>query len=254
MQRRNNPRTWELVYVHGVQPHWHFVRRAPAAAAGTSTDAAVPANLHGTVVHGVLERIRDEAELSELLEETIGDLASPEALTGGMRACDGVLHVAGMYRVGIAQREHPAMYDANDPYGLSKVAKHFIAGILLNKKPPHLYVDADEQKYWQRVRQSPKRTAREIRSRFRDIDRRLDARHAHERERCLRDARPLRREAQQRRVGGGLEVGNSARDFGPASTNTPHCVVIGKKRTLPSTEPRTASMRGSPNMRRKLTT
>jgi len=42
-----------------------------------------------------------------------GDLASPEALTGGMRACDGVLHVAGMYRVGIAQREHPAMYDAN---------------------------------------------------------------------------------------------------------------------------------------------
>ena len=50
---------------------------------------------------------------------------------------------------------------------------YFIAGILLNKKPAHLYVDQDEQKYWQRVRQSPKRTAREIRSRFRDIDRRL---------------------------------------------------------------------------------
>jgi phage shock protein C len=50
---------------------------------------------------------------------------------------------------------------------------YFLAGMLLNKKPPHLYVDADEQKYWQRVRQSPKRTAREIRSRFRDIDRRL---------------------------------------------------------------------------------
>jgi phage shock protein C len=50
---------------------------------------------------------------------------------------------------------------------------YFIAGIMLNRKPPHLYVDQDEQKYWQRVRQSPKRTAREIRSRFRDIDRRL---------------------------------------------------------------------------------
>ena len=50
---------------------------------------------------------------------------------------------------------------------------YFITGILLNKKPQHLYVDQDEQKYWQRVRQSPKRTAREIRSRFRDIDRRL---------------------------------------------------------------------------------
>jgi phage shock protein C len=50
---------------------------------------------------------------------------------------------------------------------------YFIAGILLNKKPPHLYGDRDEQQYWQRVRQSPARTAREVRSRFRDIDRRL---------------------------------------------------------------------------------
>ena len=50
---------------------------------------------------------------------------------------------------------------------------YFLSGLFLNKKPPHLYVDQDEQKYWQRVRQSPKRTAREIRSRFRDIDRRL---------------------------------------------------------------------------------
>lgn len=50
---------------------------------------------------------------------------------------------------------------------------YFVAGFLLNKKPPHLYRDKGEQKYWQSVRQSPKRTAREIRSRFRDIDRRL---------------------------------------------------------------------------------
>jgi len=50
---------------------------------------------------------------------------------------------------------------------------YFLAGILLNKKPEHLYGDAQEEKYWQRVRQSPKRTAREIRARFRDIDRRL---------------------------------------------------------------------------------
>lgn len=50
---------------------------------------------------------------------------------------------------------------------------YFFAGLLLNKKPPHLYVDRDEEKYWQRVRQSPTRTAREVRARFRDIDRRL---------------------------------------------------------------------------------
>ncbi|WP_128893231.1 envelope stress response membrane protein PspC [Erythrobacter sp. HKB08] len=53
------------------------------------------------------------------------------------------------------------------------IPAYFIAGLLLNKKPPHLYVDQEEQVYWQRVRQSPKRTAREIRSRMRDVDRRL---------------------------------------------------------------------------------
>ncbi|WP_336981290.1 envelope stress response membrane protein PspC [Altererythrobacter fulvus] len=53
------------------------------------------------------------------------------------------------------------------------VPGYIIAGFLLNKKPADLYVDRDEQQYWQRVRQSPKRTAREIRARFRDIDRRL---------------------------------------------------------------------------------
>ena len=50
---------------------------------------------------------------------------------------------------------------------------YFALGILASKKPADLYVDRDEQKYWQRVRQSPARTAREVRARFRDIDRRL---------------------------------------------------------------------------------
>jgi phage shock protein C len=50
---------------------------------------------------------------------------------------------------------------------------YFISGLMLNKKPQHLYVDQDETKYWQRVRQSPKRTAREIKASFRDVDRRL---------------------------------------------------------------------------------
>jgi len=57
--------------------------------------------------------------------------------------------------------------------GGSTIPFYFIAGLLLNKKPAHLYVDHDESKYWQRVRQNPKRTAREIRSRMKDVDRRL---------------------------------------------------------------------------------
>jgi len=53
------------------------------------------------------------------------------------------------------------------------ILAYILLGIFANKKPPHLYVDHQEQKYWQRVRQSPTRTAREVRARFRDIDRRL---------------------------------------------------------------------------------
>jgi ATP-dependent helicase/nuclease subunit A len=85
MQRRRDAKTWELIYVHGVQPVWHFVRRmrqeSAGAAANTAQPDAVPASMRGTIVHGVLERIREEAELRELLDETIGDLASPELET-----------------------------------------------------------------------------------------------------------------------------------------------------------------------------
>ena len=50
---------------------------------------------------------------------------------------------------------------------------YFALGILASKKPADLYEDREQEKYWQRVRQSPARTAREVRARFRDIDRRL---------------------------------------------------------------------------------
>jgi len=59
------------------------------------------------------------------------------------------------------------------------ILAYFVAGFLLNKKPPYLYRDESEQRYWQGVRQSPRRTAREIRGNFRDIDRRLAAVEAH---------------------------------------------------------------------------
>ena len=53
------------------------------------------------------------------------------------------------------------------------IPAYFIAGAFASTKPSHLYVDSGEQKFWQRVRQSPGRTAREVRANFRDIDRRL---------------------------------------------------------------------------------
>ena len=63
--------------------------------------------------------------------------------------------------------------------GGNSILIYLIAAFFLNKKPPHLYADASEQKYWQGIRQSPKRTAREIRANFRDIDRRLAAVESH---------------------------------------------------------------------------
>jgi len=50
---------------------------------------------------------------------------------------------------------------------------YFAIGFLADKKPRELYADTQEQRFWQGVRQSPSRTAREVRASFRDIDRRL---------------------------------------------------------------------------------
>ena len=50
---------------------------------------------------------------------------------------------------------------------------YWVAGFWLKKKPLEYYADPQQERYWQRVRQSPARTAREVRARFRDIDRRL---------------------------------------------------------------------------------
>ena len=53
------------------------------------------------------------------------------------------------------------------------IPAYFLVGLFANKKPVHLYGPAEEQRFWQGVRQSPGRTAREVRAQFRDIDRRL---------------------------------------------------------------------------------
>jgi phage shock protein C len=51
---------------------------------------------------------------------------------------------------------------------------YWLAAWMAPKKPIELYSqDRDEQKFWQGVRANPRRTTREVRSRFRDIDRRL---------------------------------------------------------------------------------
>ena len=51
---------------------------------------------------------------------------------------------------------------------------YWIIAWLAPSKPRDLYdSDPDQKKFWQGVRASPRRTVRDVRSRFRDIDRRL---------------------------------------------------------------------------------
>jgi phage shock protein C len=51
---------------------------------------------------------------------------------------------------------------------------YFIAGWIAPVKPRELdYADREDARFWQGVRASPARSARDIRSRFRDLDRRL---------------------------------------------------------------------------------
>ena len=65
----------------------------------------------------VVAVVRDPGRATELeeigCEVRAGDLTSPEALAGGMRNCDGVIHLAGSYKVGVPAKERPQMYDAN---------------------------------------------------------------------------------------------------------------------------------------------
>lgn len=57
--------------------------------------------------------------------------------------------------------------------GMTIIA-YVVAGWLAPNKPSELsYETPEETKFWQGVRASPARTVRDVRSRFRDIDRRL---------------------------------------------------------------------------------
>jgi phage shock protein C len=54
------------------------------------------------------------------------------------------------------------------------IIAYFIAGWMAPDKPAELALETPEKaKFWQGVRASPRRSIRDVRSRFRDLDRRL---------------------------------------------------------------------------------
>jgi phage shock protein C len=50
---------------------------------------------------------------------------------------------------------------------------YFLAAWMADNKPAGLYADRAEEKFWQGVRSNPGASTRDVRSKFRDIDRRL---------------------------------------------------------------------------------
>ena len=62
-----------------------------------------------------LVRSREKGAALEQLGATLveGDLSSSDAIRQGVEGCDSAFHVAAVYKVGIPDKEHEAMYDAN---------------------------------------------------------------------------------------------------------------------------------------------
>lgn len=83
--------------------------------------------------------------------------------------CSGIAEYTGIdltfVRVGVA-------FLTIVTQGTGLVAYLLIAWLAPNK-PYGLYENDDNAKFWQGVRSNPKRSASEVRSKFRDIDRRL---------------------------------------------------------------------------------
>ena len=53
------------------------------------------------------------------------------------------------------------------------VPGYFVIAWLAKNQPTDMYADEMDEKFWQRARVNPKRSTREVNSKFRDIDRRL---------------------------------------------------------------------------------
>jgi hypothetical protein len=73
MTKEKDPERWERLYVHGVKEAWEFAAQVPG-----QSGEGIPADVRGTIIHNVLERIREEGELTVLLNETIGSLDDPD--------------------------------------------------------------------------------------------------------------------------------------------------------------------------------
>ncbi len=85
--------------------------------------------------------------------------------------CSGIADYTGMNVFWIRVAAIIATLSFAFPLGF---LAYFIVAKAADAKPIEMYnTDPEELKFWQGVRQSPRRTARDVKSRFREMDRRL---------------------------------------------------------------------------------
>jgi len=70
MARARDEKAWALQYLHAVEPSYFFAPRGEGK--------SLPERIRGDIIHGVLERMREDTEIAQILEETIGELDAPE--------------------------------------------------------------------------------------------------------------------------------------------------------------------------------
>ena len=83
---RGNIAYWRMVYEHGVVPPRRFAGHGGG-------DGGLPADLRGTLIHSVLERVEEADEIAALLDVAVGSLDSPELeehLAPGSRYREGI--------------------------------------------------------------------------------------------------------------------------------------------------------------------
>jgi phage shock protein C len=84
--------------------------------------------------------------------------------------CAGIADYTGINVIWVRLAAVIATISFAFPLGL---IAYWVAAKSADAKPLELYGTEEELQFWQGVRQSPRRTARDVKSRFREIDRRL---------------------------------------------------------------------------------
>ena len=84
--------------------------------------------------------------------------------------CSGIADYTGIDRTWVRVAAVVLTIMGGFPWTL---VAYWVTAWVANPKPYGLYENAEDAKFWQGVRQSPTRSTRDVKAKFRDIDRRL---------------------------------------------------------------------------------